>query len=177
MHLALVLNSQTWNISPADTFSSKIVSFHKSCFSCLKSPLKKFQKGVKRICCCYYCKAAIYSNNDEECPQSDESTENEEDPGHYTGSNVSKPPTKWEAPSIKHPPAQNDANKIKNWSKTDLSWSLHKLHHGNKYAYVATKSQKGNKLFYGNVYYSVPIISVPILLRHDNRASISSFRF
>ena len=133
MNLVLVMNSLISHeiFLLQIIFNSKIWSFHKSCFSCLKSPLKKCQKGLKRICCCYCCKAAVYSNNDEECSQSGESTENEEDPGHYTGSNVSKPPTKWEAPSIKHPPAQNggqnDANPIKNWSQTDLSWSLHKL--------------------------------------------------
>ena len=90
----------------------------KNCFACFKSPWRKFQKCLKRICCCYYCKAAVYSNDDEEGSQSDGSSEIDEQPGNYTGSNISKPPTKWEASKINNPPAQNnnqnDAKPIKN---------------------------------------------------------------
>ena len=76
-----------------------------------------------RILCCYYCKAAVYSNNDDECSQSAENYENTEDiedpeTGNYTGSNISKPPTKWEAPNLNNPSApndkQNDGKPIKN---------------------------------------------------------------
>ena len=90
-------------------FSAFLIQL-KTCCACLKSPWNIFQKTLTRIFCCWYCcKAAVYSNDDDEGSQSDESSEIDENPGNYTGSNVSKPPTKWEAPSIKNPPAQNDA--------------------------------------------------------------------